>query len=106
MAADVLLFGADPPGRRDAAPAFDRAIAFARTHHLPVYVPPGRYQVNRHIVVDDVTITGAGSWYTIVRGREVALSTPDPDGSVRTGGGFSGRPAGRHTSSHLEMWRR
>ena len=24
---NVLLFGADPTGRRDAAPAFDRAIA-------------------------------------------------------------------------------
>ena len=33
-----------------------------------VYVPPGTYQVNRHIIVDDVTIEGAGSWYTIIKG--------------------------------------
>jgi Pectate lyase superfamily protein len=93
VAANVLLFGADPSGRHDSAPAFDRAVAFARAHHLTVYVPPGTYQVNRHIVVDDVTIEGAGSWYTIVTGHEVSLSTPAPDGSVHTGVGFYGRYA-------------
>jgi len=93
VAANVLLFGADPTGRRDSAAAFDRAVAFARRSHLTVYIPPGTYQVNRHIVVDGVTVTGAGSWYTIVKGREIALSTPDPDGSVHTGVGFYGKPA-------------
>ena len=29
--------------------------------------------MNRHIIVDDVTIEGAGSWYTIIKGHEVAL---------------------------------
>ena len=70
---NVLLFGADPTGRRDSADAFDKAIAFAEAHRLKVYVPPGTYQVNRHIIVDDVTIEGAGNWYTIIKGREVAL---------------------------------
>ncbi|MFG1996733.1 glycosyl hydrolase family 28-related protein [Actinoplanes sp. NPDC048988] len=93
VAANVLAFGADPTGRRDSAPAFDRAIAFARKAKLKVYVPPGTFQVNRHIVVDDVTIEGAGNWYTIIKGREVALSTPAPDGSVHTGVGFYGKDA-------------
>ncbi|WP_250028863.1 glycosyl hydrolase family 28-related protein [Paractinoplanes maris] len=92
-AANVLAFGADPTGRRDAAPAFDKAIAFARKAKLKVYVPPGTFQVNRHIVVDDVTIEGAGNWYTVIKGREVALSTPAPDGSVHTGVGFYGKYA-------------
>ena len=92
-AANVLLFGADPFGTKDSADAFDKAIAFAQKKDLPVYVPPGVYQVNRHIVVDDVTIQGAGSWYTIIRGKEVALSTPAPDGSVHTGVGFYGKDA-------------
>jgi Alpha-1,3-glucanase catalytic domain D1/Alpha-1,3-glucanase catalytic domain D2 len=90
-AANVLRFGADPTGRRDSAGAFDRAIASARRAHLPVYLPPGTYQVNRHIIVDDVTIEGAGSWYTIVKGHEVALSEPAPDLSVHTGVGFYGK---------------
>ncbi|GAA4357967.1 glycosyl hydrolase family 28-related protein [Angustibacter luteus] len=102
-AANVLLFGADPTGRRDAAPAFDRAIAFARAHHLPVYVPPGVFQVNRHVVVDDVSIEGAGSWYTVVRGHQVTLAAPAPDGSVHTGVGFYGKDAsvGGSTNVHL-----
>ena len=93
-AVDVRWFGADPTGRRDAAPAIERAIALARVLNAPVYLPPGTFQVNRHIVVDDVTIVGAGSWHTVVRGREVALDPPAPDGSVHTGVGFYGRPTG------------
>jgi len=94
IASNVLFFGADPTGRRDSADAFDQAIAFARRTRLKVYVPPGTYQVNRHIVVDDVTIEGAGNWYTTIKGREVALNPPAPDGSVHTGVGFYGKPGG------------
>jgi hypothetical protein len=102
-AANVVAFGADPSGRRDSAGAFDRAIAFARRAGRTVYVPPGTYQVNRHIVVDDVTIEGAGNWYTIIKGKQVALSTPAPDGSIHTGVGFYGEYAsdGGSTNVHL-----
>jgi hypothetical protein len=55
---DPLFFGADPTGRRDSAPAIERAIAYARKVHRKVALPPGVFQVNRHIVVDDVTIAG------------------------------------------------
>jgi hypothetical protein len=103
VAADVLLFGADPTGRRDSAGAFDKAILFAQRAHLKVYVPPGTYQVNRHIIVDNVTIEGAGSWYTVIKGHQVSLSTPAPDGSVHTGVGFYGKDAsaGGSTNVHL-----
>ncbi|MFC4016466.1 glycosyl hydrolase family 28-related protein [Micromonospora sp. GCM10011542] len=93
VAANVLAFGADPTGRRDSAPALERAIAFARRANLTVYLPPGTYQVNRHIIVDDVRIEGAGNWYTTIKGRQVTLPTPAPDGSVHTGVGFYGRDA-------------
>jgi hypothetical protein len=100
VAADVLAFGADPTGRRDSAPAIDKAIAFARRTHLKVYLPPGTYQVNRHIIVDGVTVEGAGNWYTIVKGHQVDLPTPAPDGSVHTGVGFYGKDGGS-TNVHL-----
>ncbi|MFB9544401.1 glycosyl hydrolase family 28-related protein [Micromonospora sagamiensis] len=103
VAANVLAFGADPTGRRDSAAAIDRAIAFARRTKLKVYLPPGTYQVNRHIVVDDVTIVGAGNWYTVVKGREVALDAPAPDGSVHTGVGFYGRPASAGGSRNVHL---
>jgi hypothetical protein len=102
-AANVLLFGADPTGHRDSADAFDRAIALAQRTHLKVYIPPGTYQVNRHIIVDNVTIEGAGSWYTIIKGHQVDLAAPAPDGSVHTGVGFYGQDAsvGGSTNVHL-----
>lgn len=103
FAADVLAFGADPSGRRDSADAIDRAIAFAKLAHLKVYIPPGTYQVNRHIIVDDVTIEGAGSWYTIIKGHQVTLSTPAPDGSVHTGVGFYGKEASVGGSSNVHL---
>ncbi|GGT01706.1 glycosyl hydrolase family 28-related protein [Nonomuraea spiralis] len=102
-AANVLAFGADPTGRRESSAAFDRAVAFARRAHLKVYVPPGTYQVNRHIVVDDVTIIGAGSWYTIIKGRQVTLDTPAPDGSVHTGVGFYGKDAKDGGSGNVHL---
>ncbi|MET0725234.1 MAG: glycosyl hydrolase family 28-related protein, partial [Leifsonia sp.] len=102
-AANVLLFGADPFGRKDSANAFDKAIAYAQKKNLTVYVPPGVYQVNRHIIVDNVTIEGAGNWYTIIRGSEVALTTPSPDGSVHTGVGFYGKDASVGGSRNVHL---
>jgi hypothetical protein len=103
FAANVLMFGADPSGRRDSATAFDKAITFAKRKHLTVYVPPGTYQVNRHIIVDNVTIEGAGSWYTIIKGHQVTLATPAPDGSVHTGVGFYGKDASAGGSSNVHL---
>jgi hypothetical protein len=72
-ALSVWWFGADPTGRRDSAGAFDAAIAAARALRRPVFVPAGTYQVNRHIIVDDVTVVGAGNWHTTVRGDGVGF---------------------------------
>ncbi|NUP46661.1 MAG: mycodextranase [Catenulispora sp.] len=102
-AVNVLVFGADPSGRRDSADAIDRAVAFARKVHAPVYIPPGQYQVNRHIVVDDVTIEGAGSWYTVIKGHQVTLPVPAPDGSVHTGVGFYGKDASVGGSHNVHL---
>jgi polygalacturonase len=99
----VTEFGADKRGIRDSADAFDRAIAAAKAAHKTVYIPAGTFQVNRHIVVDDVTIAGAGSWWSIVKGHEVALSTPAPDNSVHTGVGFYGKYAADGGSHNVHL---
>ncbi|PYC78257.1 mycodextranase [Streptomyces tateyamensis] len=90
---NVLDFGADPTGRRESSDAFDAAIAVAQRTGRPVYVPPGTFQVNRHLLVDRVTIRGAGSWYTVIKGHQVTLAQPDAGGGVHTGVGFYGKPA-------------
>jgi hypothetical protein len=103
VAANVLAFGADPFGRRDSAGAIDKAIAFAKKTHLKVYIPPGVYRVDRHILVDDVTIEGAGSWYTVIKGKQVTLSAPSPDGSIHTGVGFYGKDASAGGSRNVHL---
>ncbi|MDQ1463550.1 MAG: hypothetical protein QOC73_491, partial [Actinomycetota bacterium] len=99
----ALAFGADRTGAADSADAFDAAIAAAKLQHKTVFIPRGTYQVNRHIIVDNVTVAGAGSWYTIIKGHQVTLSTPAPDGSVHTGVGFYGKDVsvGGSTNVHL-----
>ncbi|MFJ8039391.1 glycosyl hydrolase family 28-related protein [Kitasatospora sp. NPDC096147] len=103
FAANVLAFGADPTGRRDSAPAIERAIAFAQRTRLKVYLPPGTYQVNRHITVDDVTIVGAGSWHTVLKGRQTTLPQPAPDGSVHTGVGLYAKSAAEGGSRNVHL---
>jgi hypothetical protein len=103
VAANVLAFGADPFGKRDSAGAIDKAIAFAKKTHLTVYIPPGVYRVDRHILIDGVTIEGAGSWYTVIKGRQVTLSTPSPDGSIHTGVGFYGKDASAGGSHNVHL---
>jgi hypothetical protein len=102
-ALSVLAFGADRTGARESSDAFDAAIAAAKAKGKTVFIPAGTYQVNRHIVVDDVTIQGAGNWWTVVRGTEVTLETPAPDGSVHTGVGFYGKDSGDGGSSNVHL---
>jgi hypothetical protein len=99
----VTDFGADPSGTGDSANAFDLAIQAAKASGKTVYIPAGTFQVNRHIIVDDVTVDGAGSWWSIVKGHEVTLSSPAADGSVHTGVGFYGKYAGDGGSHHVKL---
>lgn len=99
----VTSFGADPHGIRDSADAFDRAIQAAKIFGKTVYIPVGTFQVNRHIIVDNVTIEGAGNWWSIVEGQQVTLSSPTPDGSVHTGIGFYGKYAADGGSHNVHL---
>ncbi|HEV3172300.1 MAG TPA: glycosyl hydrolase family 28-related protein [Actinocrinis sp.] len=103
FALNALFFGADPTGQRDSGDAVQAAVNFAEKTHLKLYFPPGTYQVNQHIIVDNVTIEGAGNWYTIFKGHQVTLPSPAPDGSIHTGVGFYGNyvSAGGSANVHL-----
>lgn len=99
----VVMFGADPTGRRDAAPAIERTIAIAKALKMKVFIPAGTFQVNRHIIVDKVTIQGAGNWWTIIKGKVLPLPAPAPDKSIHSAPGFYGKyaDAGGSTNVHL-----
>jgi hypothetical protein len=69
----ITDFGADVTGRASSRQAFERAIATARRAGRQVYVPPGHYRVDGHLIVDRVTITGAGPWHSAIAGHGVGL---------------------------------
>src|SRR6266516_1150736 len=82
----VLSYGADSTGAADSGGAFDQAVAAASAQGKVLYVPPGTYTVNRHIIVNNVTIRGAGPWYTVLRGDGIGVYgnyPPNPSGNVK-----------------------
>ena len=99
----LAKFSEGAPSDSDIAKALEKTITYAKQHHLAVYVPAGTYHLNRHILVDDVTITGAGNWYTIFQGQEVTLGQPLPDKSIHTGVGFYGKYVADGGSSNVHL---
>ncbi len=58
--------GADPGGQGDSTQAFRDAIFAARGG--VVWIPPGDYRITSSLSgVQNVTLQGAGSWYSVVR---------------------------------------
>jgi hypothetical protein len=70
-AIDVVAdFGANPNGGTgDDTAKFQAAVNAGQAQGRPVYVPPGRYNLWSHVIVDRVTLQGAGPWYTVLGGR-------------------------------------
>lgn len=66
-------FGADRTGRRDSLRALRNAVRAARRRSVPVWIPPGTFRADGHLVVDRVTIVGAGPWHSTLRGRGVGI---------------------------------
>ncbi|MFD9002626.1 discoidin domain-containing protein [Streptomyces sp. NPDC059582] len=61
----VTSKGADPSGQGDSTQAFRDAIAAAQGG--VVWIPPGDYRLTSSLNgVQNVTLQGAGSWYTVV----------------------------------------
>ncbi len=80
----VTAEGADPGGSGDATGAFNAAISAAGPGGT-VWIPPGTYDVPGHIAVDNVTIAGAGMWYSTVTGTAPGFygdSAPNPSTGV------------------------
>ena len=85
LSLSVLDFGADPNGDRDAREAFSKAIAAASSSGRPLWVPPGHFRLDGHVLVDRVEIAGAGPWYSILHGEGVGLyghDAPNPSQAV------------------------
>ncbi|MEV8566283.1 discoidin domain-containing protein [Streptomyces sp. NPDC051322] len=66
----VSDFGADPTGATDSTARIQAAVDAGKSRHQVVYIPRGTFQVRSHIIVDQVTLAGAGPWYTVLTGRD------------------------------------
>jgi hypothetical protein len=81
----VTDFGADPTGVADSGEAIQDAINAGSAGQRGVWLPPGSYRVARQLVVDRVTVRGAGSWYSVLHGAGVGVFghfAPTPSGAV------------------------
>jgi hypothetical protein len=86
-ALDLTRFGGDPTGRRDSTRALEAAIRAGQRTGRPVWIGRGTFRVDSHVIVDRVTVAGAGPWYSILKGR---------------GCGLYGKPA-RHGSAGVHL---
>jgi hypothetical protein len=64
-------YNADPTGAADATNAINQAVAAARAAGKPVWLPPGTFSVTGPLPVDNVTVQGAGPWYSVLHGTHL-----------------------------------
>nr|BFE69155.1 glycosyl hydrolase family 28-related protein [Actinoplanes digitatis] len=65
----VADYGADPTGATDSTAKIQAAVNAGSAQGRTVYLPQGNYTLYSHVIVDRVTLVGAGPWYTVLGGR-------------------------------------
>jgi hypothetical protein len=65
----VIAHGADPNFKTDSTQAFQKAVDQARGEKKVVWIPQGHYLLYDHVIVEEVSITGAGPWYSVLGGK-------------------------------------
>ncbi len=81
----VLSYGADPTGQTDSTTAIQNAINAGSAQGKAVYIPAGNFLVTAHLIVNNVTLTGAGEWYSQLAGNGVGVFgnfAPSPSTNV------------------------
>lgn len=84
-AVSVVDYGADPTGKKDSSDAIQSAIDAASGTGRTVWLPAGTFTVTRHLMVDKVTVRGAGPWYSVLNGVGVGVYggyNPTPSSDV------------------------
>ncbi|MEV0808379.1 discoidin domain-containing protein [Micromonospora sp. NPDC050200] len=88
----VTDFGADPSGATDSTAKFQAAVDAGKAQGKPVWIPAGTFTLWDHVVVDGVTLRGAGPWYSVLGGRHPTdrKRAAGIYGKYVPGGGYSG----------------
>ncbi|MEV6830804.1 discoidin domain-containing protein [Amycolatopsis sp. NPDC051102] len=99
----VTDYGATAGDTSDDAAAFDAAVAAARSQGKEVWIPAGTFTLGHHITVDQVTIRGAGPWYSVLTGPRAGIfgkGEPESCGTPT----YPGNPAVPGTSSAVKLY--
>ncbi|WP_449341723.1 discoidin domain-containing protein [Streptacidiphilus cavernicola] len=88
----VADYGVDPTGATDSTAALQAAVNAGQAQGRTVYLPQGNYTLYDHVIVDGVTLAGAGPWYTVIGGRDPVNRSHAAGiyGKYVTGGGYGG----------------
>ncbi|GLW52156.1 discoidin domain-containing protein [Kitasatospora phosalacinea] len=92
-AIDVVAdYGADPTGATDSTAKFQAAVNAGAAQGRTVYIPQGNFTLYDHVVVDKVTLAGAGPWYSVLGGRDPINRNRAAGiyGKYVAGGGYGG----------------
>lgn len=69
----VIDYGADRSGIQDSSDAIQAAFDAAKGTGRTVWIPEGTFKVTRHLIVDKVTVRGAGTWHSVLTGHGVGV---------------------------------
>ncbi|MFC5925943.1 discoidin domain-containing protein [Micromonospora vulcania] len=88
----VTDFGADPSGGSDSTAKFQAAVDAGKAQGKAVWIPTGTFTLWDHVVVDGVTLRGAGPWYSVLGGRHPTdrKRAAGIYGKYVPGGGYTG----------------
>ena len=67
-------YNADATGVNDSTQAIQNAINAAESSGQTVWLPQGTYKISSPLNVNNVTVEGAGEWYTTLTGSDVEFS--------------------------------
>ncbi|WP_410672998.1 discoidin domain-containing protein [Amycolatopsis sp. cmx-4-68] len=99
----VTDYGATAGDTSDDAGAFDSAVAAARSQGKEVWIPAGTFTLGHHVTVDQVTIRGAGPWYSVLTGPRAGIFGKGEPASCGTST-YPGNGAIPGTSSAVKLY--
>ncbi|GAB3166410.1 glycosyl hydrolase family 28-related protein [Amycolatopsis stemonae] len=99
----VTDYGATAGDTSDDAAAFDSAVAAAKSQGKEVWIPAGTFTLGHHITVDQVTLRGAGPWYSVLTGPRAGIFGKGEPASCGTST-YPGNPAVPGTSSAVKLY--
>jgi alpha-1,3-glucanase-like protein/F5/8 type C domain-containing protein len=99
----VTDYGATSGDATDDAAAFDAAVAAAKSQGKEVWIPAGTFVLNHHVTVDQVTVRGAGPWYSELHGSRAGIFGKGEPASCSTPT-YPGNPAVPGSSTNVKLY--